>query len=121
MRQTIQTPISQAMAQGIVSRQELKRLMRRSNRPAISRLIGLAILLGFTGFCVAQAMTTAWIWLAMFFHGIVIVHLFSLQHECVHYTVFRTRWLNDVEGRISGWINVVPNRIISNEHCNHHT
>jgi fatty acid desaturase len=121
MNQAIQTPISQAMAQGIVSRQELKRLMRRSNRPAVSRLIGLAILLGFTGFCVSQAMETAWIWLAMFFHGIVIVHLFSLQHECVHYTVFRTRWLNDVVGSLCGWIIVVPNRFFRYEHCNHHT
>jgi fatty acid desaturase len=121
MSQTIQTPISQAMAQGIVSRKELKRLMRRSNRPAVARLTGLVALLGFTGFCINQAMGTAWLWPAMFLHGIVVVHLFSLQHECVHYTVFRTRWLNDVVGSICGWIIVVPNRFFRYEHCNHHT
>lgn len=121
MNQAIQTPISQAMAQGIISRRELKRLMRRSNWPAFSRLVGLAVLLGFTGFCVSQTMATAWVWLAMFFHGIVIVHLFSLQHECVHYTVFRTRWLNDVVGSLCGWIILVPNRHFRYEHCNHHT
>jgi fatty acid desaturase len=121
MNNSPKTPISQAMEQRIVSRQELKRLMRRSNQPAVYWLFGILLLLGFTGYCVNLTMQTLWVWPAMFFYGIVIVHLFSLQHECVHYTVFRTRWLNDVVGSICGWIIIVPNRFFRYEHCNHHT
>ena len=69
--------------------------------------------------------TLAWdswlIWPAMFLQGIVLVHHFSLHHECVHYTVFRTRRLNDVVGQICGLIILLPHRFFRYEHCDHHT
>ncbi len=58
---------------------------------------------------------------AMFIHGVVLVHHFSLQHECCHYTAFKTRWLNDVVGNICGLIIMLPNRFFRYEHCDHHT
>jgi fatty acid desaturase len=57
----------------------------------------------------------------MVIHGIVVVHHVSLQHECRHYTVFRTCWLNDVIGKICGFVITLPNRNFRHEHCNHHT
>ena len=86
------TPISQAIEDGVISRRELKALMRRSNGPALIHLIAFACTLGLTGYGISLAAGAVWIWPAMFIHGIVVVHLFSLQHECVHYTPFRTRW-----------------------------
>ena len=57
----------------------------------------------------------------MLLQGIVLVHHFSLQHECVHYTVFRTRWLNDLVGQICGYTILLPHRFFRYEHCDHHT
>lgn len=115
------TPITQALEDGAISRRELKALMRRSDRPAAIRLVFWVLLLIATGSLIYLAYDTPFIWPAMFIHGIVIVHHFSLQHECCHYTVFRTRWLNDVAGNICGFIIMLPNRHFRYEHCDHHT
>ena len=95
--------------------------MKRTNIHAFFHLIGFVALLGCTGLQVNLAMDTAWVWPAMFIHGVVIVHCFALQHECVHYTVFRTRWLNDWAGRACGSIIILNNRFFRYEHCDHHT
>ncbi|GGA25155.1 hypothetical protein GCM10011498_27580 [Amylibacter cionae] len=39
----------------------------------------------------------------------------------MHYTVFRTRWLNDLVGQICGYIIMLPHRFFRYEHCDHHT
>ncbi len=117
----VQTPIAQAMKEGVISRRELKLLMKRSDKPAFLRLIAWVLIVSLTG-------TAIWLcqgsWLlvpAMFIHGVVLVHHFSLQHECCHYTAFKTRWLNDVVGHICGLIIMLPNRFFRYEHCDHHT
>ena len=77
--------------------------------------------LAVTGYLIYASMETLWVWPAMFVHGVVLVHHFSLQHECCHYTVFKTRWLNDVVGNVCGFIIMLPNRHFRYEHCDHHT
>jgi len=57
----------------------------------------------------------------MLLHGVVLVHHFSLQHECCHYTAFKTRWINDAVGNVCGLIIMLPNRFFRYEHCDHHT
>ena len=79
------------------------------------------LVLAATTALVALAWNSWLIWPAMFLHGIVLVHHFSLQHECVHYTVFRTRWLNDLAGQVCGLIIILPHRFFRYEHCDHHT
>ncbi len=74
-----------------------------------------------TGFLIHLAMDSVWLLPAMFIHGVVLVHHFSLQHECIHYTAFRTRWLNDVVGNYCGLVIMLPNRFFRYEHCDHHT
>lgn len=120
-RQTVLTPITQAMQEGALSRRELKALMVRSNLPGLLHLIGFVVTLFCTSSLVWLASGTWWIWPAMFIHGIVWVHHFALQHECVHYTAFRTRWLNEVIGNICGFAIILPNRFFRYEHCDHHT
>jgi len=79
------------------------------------------VALGATGGLIALTYDTLWVWPAMFIHGVILVHHFSLQHECCHYTVFRTRWLNDLTGNLCGFIIMLPNRHFRYEHCDHHT
>jgi len=121
MAMAVRTPITQALEDGTLSRRELKDLMRRSDRPALMRLAAWVVTVLTTGTLIWAAMGTWWVVPAMFLHGIVLVHHFSLQHECCHYTAFKTRWLNDVIGTVCGFIIMLPNRFFRYEHCDHHT
>lgn len=121
MAETVLTPITQALNDGKLTRQELKELMRRSDGPALRRLVAWVALVIATAALIWLSMGTWWVVPAMFVHGIVLVHHFSLQHECCHYTVFKTRWMNDLVGNICGFIIMLPNRHFRYEHCDHHT
>ena len=121
MSSEVLTPITQALNDGVISRTELKQLMHRSNGPAFMYLAAWIATLAVTGYLIYASMETLWVWPAMFLHGVVLVHHFSLQHECCHYTVFKTRWLNDVVGNVCGFIIMLPNRHFRYEHCDHHT
>ncbi|MCY4136894.1 MAG: fatty acid desaturase [Rhodobacteraceae bacterium] len=121
MEQAVLTPITQALKEGALSRRELKLLMRRSNLPGLLHLATFVAVLLCTGFLVWFSEGSWWVIPAMFLHGVVWVHLFALQHECVHYTAFRTRSLNEVLGNICGFAIMLPNRFFRYEHCDHHT
>ena len=121
MQGTVKTPLTQALEEGKLTRDELRELMARRNGPALWRLVVWLLVLAGTGTLIWMSIGTIWMLPAMFLHGIVLVHHFSLQHECVHYTVFRTRWLNDVVGNVCGWIIGLPHQFFRFEHCDHHT
>ncbi|MDF1748571.1 MAG: fatty acid desaturase [Alphaproteobacteria bacterium] len=115
------TPITQALEAGILTRRELKQLMRRSNAPAFLHLAGIVGLILVTSGLIHLSYETWWIVPAMFLQGVLLVHLFAPQHETVHYTLFRTRWLNDVMGTLFGFIIMLPHQHFRYEHCDHHT
>ncbi|MYA88032.1 MAG: fatty acid desaturase [Boseongicola sp. SB0662_bin_57] len=121
MANPIVTPLTQALAEGKLSRAELKQFMRRSDGPALRRLVLWVGLLAVTTTLIALAWNSWLIWPAMLLQGTVLVHHFALQHECVHYTAFRTRWVNDLVGQICGLIIMLPHRFFRYEHCDHHT
>ena len=121
MAYEVRTPITQAMTEGAISRKELKELMKRSNKPALSRIVIWIALLSFTSYLIWLSMGTWFLLPAMFIHGIIIVHHFSLQHECCHYTAFKTRKLNDIIGSICGFSIMLPHQHFRYEHCGHHT
>lgn len=117
----IVTPLTQALAEGKLDREELRVLMQRSDWPAIRHLAIWVLVVAATGTLVALSWESWLIWPAMFLHGIVLVHHFSLEHECVHATVFRTRWLNKLAGTVCGLIIILPFKHFRYEHCDHHT
>ncbi|MDI3335736.1 fatty acid desaturase [Defluviimonas aestuarii] len=121
MARDVITPITQALAEGKLTRAELRALMTRSDVAAFRHLAGWLLLLLATGTLVWLSLGTLWMLPAMFVHGVVLVHHFSLQHECVHYTVFRTRKFNDYAGVVCGWIIGLPHQFFRYEHCDHHT
>ena len=121
MTTDVRTPITQAMSEGALTRRELKALMVRSDRPAVVRSVAILSMLAVTSVLIYLSMGTWWIVPAMFLQGVVIVHFFALQHECVHYTAFKTRKLNDIAGNICGYAIILPHQQFRYEHCNHHT
>ena len=121
MATNIITPLSQALSEGMLTRAELRSFMTRSNGAALRHFGLFLIVMAATGMLVWMALGNLWLVPAMFLHGIVMVHHFSLQHECIHYTVFRTRWLNELVGNYCGLVIILPNRFFRYEHCDHHT
>ena len=118
------TPMSDVFADGtaIISRRELKAFMRRSNRPGLIHLALWIVLLSITASLVWLSYGHPWFMVpAMFVHGIVMVHHFALQHECSHYTAFRSRRLCSVLGAVCGILLFIPPRFFRYEHCDHHT
>jgi len=105
----------------LISRQELKALMQRSNRPGLIHLAGWLLLLSLTGSLVAFSLDTLWLLPAMFVHGVVMVHHFALQHECSHYTAFRSRRLCTVLAAVCGFLLFIPPRFFRYEHTDHHS
>ena len=57
----------------------------------------------------------------MLLHGVTLVHHFSLQHECTHYTVFKTRRWNEWVGWLCGLAIMLAPKYFRYEHCDHHT
>ena len=121
MVKEVRTPITQAMQEGALTRHELKALMVRSDFPALARFVAVLLTLGMTSSLIILTYDNFWLYPSMFLQGIVIVHFFSLQHECIHYTAFKTRKLNDLFGTICGYLIILPNQQFRYEHCNHHT
>jgi len=105
-----------------ITRRELKQLMKRSNRPGLVRLFWWCVVLGCTGTLVwAAGDKPALLVPAMFVHGVVMVHHFALQHECSHYSAFRSRRLCRLLARICGFLLVIPPLYFRYEHCDHHS
>ncbi|MBC6440539.1 MAG: fatty acid desaturase [Rhodospirillales bacterium] len=104
-----------------ITRRALKALMKRSNVPALMRLPLWLGLLGCTGTLIRLAMGIWWMVTAMFVHGMVMVRHFSLQHECIHFTCFRTRRVNEWVAHWCGLVICDPAIYFRCEHCDHHT
>lgn len=53
-------------------------------------------------------------------HGVALVFLFTLEHECTHRTPFRSQRLNDWTGRAAGFLIVLPFEWFRYFHLAHH-
>jgi fatty acid desaturase len=53
-------------------------------------------------------------------HGVLINFLYAGQHEMSHWTVFRTRWLNEWVGRAFGFVLLYPRDFDQIQHFAHH-
>ncbi|MBZ9602775.1 fatty acid desaturase family protein [Phyllobacterium chamaecytisi] len=58
--------------------------------------------------------------LLMILQGILIVFLFTLIHESIHRTPFRTQWLNDCVARVCSVLLVLPSDWFHYFHLAHH-
>ncbi len=84
-------------------------------------------LLHFLSHVFALALTSTWIinawvgWQAVLvLHGIMLVFLFTLLHETVHFTVFKTAKLNTMIGWLCAFIILLPPNWFRYFHLAHH-
>ena len=98
----------------------LAHLKLLSDGPGLLHLAGHLALLALTGTAVLLAPNPLLLVLAMLVHGIVLVFLFTLEHECIHGTAFRTSWLNTVCADVAGFLLLMPPRYFRYFHFAHH-
>jgi len=85
---------------------------------------GLRHLTGHVGLIIGLGLWIALGWplwqLALIPQGIAICFLFTLQHETTHKTPFKTLWINEWAGRISGLLIIQPFEWFRYFHLAHH-
>jgi fatty acid desaturase len=106
----------------IISRNKLKTLRARSDRPGLIRLTAHVTALALGALAVYLTSATLWLQIpAMFLYGIVIVLLFAPLHECSHGTAFHTRWINHAVGFTVAALTFRPFLYFKYRHAAHHT
>jgi len=105
---------------GKEDRAALKAISQPSDARGLIQLAGHLALLGLTGTVVFFAAGQPWLVPALVAHGIVLVFLFTPEHECIHRTAFRSRWINDWLARAIGFLLVLPARYFRAFHTAHH-
>lgn len=100
--------------------EELARLKETSDRPGLARLAGYLGLLCLTGFTVLHAPNWPLWLIAATAHGVLLVFLFTLEHEAIHGTAFRTGWLNRAVAAAAGFVVIVPALWFRYFHFAHH-
>jgi len=103
-----------------LSAEELTALKRLADLPGLFHLAGHVALLVITGCLVL--LTPNWpMWIAaMLLHGIILIFLFTLEHEAIHGTAFRTAWINSVVSEFAGFLLLLPPRSFRFFHFAHH-
>jgi fatty acid desaturase len=99
---------------------ELRPLLVRTDTAAVRYLVGHVAALVVTSFLVYLAWGTWWIVPAWIADGIVIAHLFALQHETAHGTAFKTKRANKVVTTVCGAVLGIAPRYFRLEHIAHH-
>ncbi len=98
--------------------QQRKHLIEKRNGPALFRfaLQGGAIL------CVGTLIAAdVPLWpVLMLLQGILIIFLFTLLHECIHRTAFRSNWMNDAAAALCGFLILLPPAWFRYFHFAHH-
>ncbi|MER8522381.1 fatty acid desaturase [Mesorhizobium sp. M0644] len=101
-----------------LSVEDRRDLTARVDRPGIVRLAvhaGLVILLG----ALIAARVPFWPLLVLP-QGILIVFFFTLLHETIHETAFRTAWLNRAVAAVAGFLILLPPEWFRYFHFAHH-
>ena len=104
----------------IVEPAELKALNERSDLMGLMQMgshLALIVALGVAHYLV---MGTWWVLATGFALGVSINFLYAAQHELSHWTVFRTRGLNEFFGRVIGFFMLFPRDFDLIMHYSHH-
>ena len=105
----------------LVPRATMKALMVKSNGPAGAHLLAHFLLIAVLAYLVGATQDKLLVWPAMLCLGVVLTHLFAPQHECAHYSAFKSRSINEWVASVCGAIVMVPEIHFRYEHTKHHS
>ena len=114
-----ETPVP-ARGAGHLPDRALSALVERSDRKGLAHLALHVLAIAAAGGIYAAAFDTAWMLPAAWLYGTTLVFLFAPLHETVHYTAFRSRWINRAVSAACGWILLLPPRYFRAFHLEHH-
>ena len=93
-------------------------LTGRADAPGLARLAGHFGAIAIVGSLILWGVP---FWpLLLPIQGILIIFLFTLEHEATHKTPFRTEWINEWVGRVCGFLIVLPFTWFRYFHLAHH-
>jgi fatty acid desaturase len=104
----------------LLDRQAIRPLEVRSDWRGSIQFTAHCALLLLTGAAIYAARGSTWIFAAMVLHGVALIFLFSAEHECIHRTAFRSRWLNDAVAWVAGLVLLLPPGYFRYFHFAHH-
>jgi fatty acid desaturase len=98
----------------------IQRLTQRSDAKGLAQLgahLGLLIL---AGIALQASRESLWLLITLPVYAALLIFLFSPLHETIHFTVFRTRWLNNLVAAPIGFLLVIPFQAFRVFHYVHH-
>lgn len=98
----------------------LKALCRPSDVRGGLQTLSQLLVLSLTGGLLLRCPNSLWCIPVFMVHGALLNFLYAGQHELSHWTVFRTRWLNEWVGRVFGFILFYPRTFDQVQHVAHH-
>lgn len=105
---------------GLVDPAALRAFNARSDWKGGTKLAAHAGLALLTGTALALTWGSWWAVPVFLAHGVVLNFLYAAQHELSHYTVFKTRRLNEIFGRAIGFLMLYPRDFDQIQHFAHH-
>jgi fatty acid desaturase len=98
----------------------LRRLCVPSDRAGAMQTLSHLGAIGVTGAALWLTRGTWWAVPIFIVHGVLLNFLYAGQHEMSHWTVFRTRGLNEWVGRAFGFVLFYPRTFDQVQHMAHH-
>ena len=104
----------------VLTREEMRELTARSDLMGWLQMGSHWAAIGLAGYLHWLAMGTWWVFATGFVLGVLLNFLYAAQHELSHATVFATRKLNEIWGRIIGFLMLFPRDFDQVMHFAHH-
>ncbi len=103
-----------------ISSKQLKLWSQSNDQKGFVRLLSPLAALAITTLWIHNTRETLWIVPAMWGHGLILISFFAPLHESIHFTAFRSRWLNKAVANICGFLLVLPPTYFRIFHLAHH-
>ena len=98
----------------------VQRLSRRSDAKGLVQLAAHLGLLLLAGIGLQASVATPWLLLTVPVYGAILIFLFAPLHETIHFTAFRSRWLNNAVAAPIGFLLLLPYQSFRVFHYAHH-
>ena len=98
----------------------IQQLTRRSDAKGLTQLAAHVLLLILAGIALQASQDSLWLLLTLPVYSALLIFLFAPLHETIHYTVFKTRWMNDLVAAPIGFLLLIPFQSFRVFHYVHH-
>ena len=98
----------------------LQQLTLRSDAKGLLQLGAHLAMLLFAGFGLHLTRDSIWLMLSLPIYSALLIFLFAPLHETLHFTVFKTRWLNNLVAAVCGFLLLLPFQSFRAFHYAHH-